>query len=427
MTAETGLQAETAHPPTLSDELAVSPVSEIVLKVHSRCNLNCDYCYVYNLGDESWREQPKLMSQDTMESVGYRLTEYIQANFDEPPVAMQITYHGGEPLLASPEYYANASRILRQAVGRDTVLRQSVQTNGTLITNEYLDVFRHNRIGVGVSLDGSEIASNRHRLNLAGRSSHADAVRGIKMMQDSAIYRRLFHGILAVIDIENDPLETYQSLKELAPPAIDFLLPHGNWDMPPPGITLDDGERDMHEYPYAKWLNTIFDVWLENDIDRIRIRMFDSIIHGLTGGRSTVETIGGTSAGGLVVVETDGSYEMVDTLKSVPGQVNKTGLHVKRHSLAEANAFMARKAKQLGTLSLSKYCVSCPVVKQCGGGYAPHRYDREGKFNNASVYCPDLSSVITHVYGGLNAHILRRKVEDNIEAINQRDKAAKAK
>ncbi len=393
------------------DEPPMLPqVNEAILKVHSRCNLDCDYCYVYNLGDDSWRDQPKIMSDETVDTFGERLAEYLH---ETNPLSFQVTFHGGEPLLASPDFYARTVSNLRQAVGPKTVLQFAMQTNGTLLTDEYLKVFRKHRVGLGVSLDGPPEA-NKHRLNHAGKETHDETVAGIRRMTDDVRYSHLFHGILSVIDINTDPQEVYYYLKGLSPPAIDFLLPHGNWQDPPQG--LDSLEGRAHR-PYAEWMKAVFSEWFPQMTLPLRIRTFDSIIHLLSNGRSNVESIGGEGGPGLVVVETDGSYELVDTLKSTPGRVSKIGKNVRQHSIQEASAYMAKRAKQLGTTVLADECQACPIKKRCGGGYAPHRYSKEKGFNNRSVFCFDLADMITSIHGALMQHTITHQIMTSHEGV----------
>jgi uncharacterized protein len=384
-------------------------VNEAILKVHSRCNLDCDYCYVYNLGDDSWREQPKLMSDETVDAFGERLAEYLH---ETNPLSFQVTFHGGEPLLASPDFFARTVSNLRQTVGTKTALQFAMQTNGTLLTDEYLKVFRKHRVYLGVSLDGPPSA-NMHRLNHAGKQTHDETVAGIQRMTEDERYRRLFQGILSVVDIENDPVETYAYLKDLNPPAIDFLLPHGNWQDLPKGLDTLEGRMSR---PYAQWLGAVFNEWFPGDTMAVRVRTFDSMIHLLGNGRSNVESLGGESGASLVVVETDGSYELVDTLKSTPGRVSKIGKNVYKHSIHETSAYMAKRSKQLGTTVLTQECETCPVKKQCGGGYAPHRYSKEKGFDNRSVFCFDLADMISSVHGALMKHAVVRRVMNNSEA-----------
>lgn len=400
-----------------------------VAKAHSRCPLNCNGCYVYNSpsGDTSWRDQPGAMSYETVEAFGYRLGEELNCHPSTegsspsppaeeptlvPPARFEVIWHGGEPLLAGPSFYNNAVRMLRNAVSGSTVLEHKIQTAGTLLDDEFLEVFRRNNIRVGVSLNGNREANDRTRVDHAGRSTYDKAVHGIRLMTESTRYSKLFDRILAVVDLRNDPVETYKSLAAFGPPTIDFLLPHGNWHTPPAG--LEDQER-RNKVPYGKWYTAVFDAWFPAHADYIRIRTFDSIIQGLYGGKSSVESIGAKKNGlgyndGLIVVETDGSLDMVDTLKSVPGQVGRTGFNVRDHSISEAMAHMATIAKSLGAATLADACIACPISKVCGGGYLPHRFDEENSFAHRSVFCLDLAYIVAHIEGSLRKHAVYQSV-----------------
>lgn len=391
------------------DEPLIPRIGEAILKIHSRCNLDCDYCYVYNLGDDSWRDQPRVMTSETMQTFADRVGEYLD---EAPPKTFHVTFHGGEPLLAPPEAFDEAARMLRSAAPARTIMQFAVQTNATLLTEKYLKTFRRNAINVGVSLDGGQKENDLHRVTRAGGPSYEMAAKNVSAMVQDARYEKLFTGILAVIDVQNDPLETYYGLLKFRPPQIDFLLPHGNWSSPPAGLETPFGRKDA---PYGQWLNTIFDEWFPDHTSSVRIRIFDSLIHLLTGGRSGFEAVGGAESN-LVVVETDGSYEMVDTLKATPGSVAKTGLHVRRNSLQEAQDYMARKQRTLGALSMAEVCKQCPIVRQCGGGYLPHRYENGNKFNRETVYCQDMQRLVPHVFGGLNEHALRHKTTTSFRA-----------
>ena len=127
----------------------------------------------------------------------------------------------------------------------------------------------------------------------------------IELLQ-TARFRDLYAGLLCTIDVANDPLAVYEALMALRPPRIDFLLPHATWDHPPV-------RRPGADHEYADWLTAIYDRWLA-DGRPAEIRTFDSIISTLRGGDSLTEALG-LGPTGLVVIETDGSYEQVDSLK----------------------------------------------------------------------------------------------------------------
>ncbi|MBX6387729.1 MAG: FxsB family radical SAM/SPASM domain protein [Frankia sp.] len=364
------------------------PFRQFIVKIHSRCNLACSYCYVYASDGAGWREQPRVMSRDTARRVADRIAEHAGAH-DLPTV--DVVLHGGEPLLAGAAFISWFAGTLRAAVRPGTRLRLSAQTNGLLLTPAMLDALAEHDIRVGVSLDGPREVNDRRRPRADGRGSHADAARGLRLL-GSPRYRRLFAGVLAVVDLSADPLDVYAELLKYDPPAIDVLLPHGTWSTPPPGRPTDDPATT----PYADWLVRLFDRWYDSPRQETDIRLFSTLISLLLGGRGAVESVGLAPAT-LLVIETDGSLEQVDTLRAAYDGAADTGLDVFRHPFDEALRQPGVAARQLGMAALAPACQACPVGRVCGGGYYPHRYRAGAGYRNPSVYCPDLLALITHI------------------------------
>jgi uncharacterized protein len=217
-----------------------------------------------------------------------------------------------------------------------------------------------------------------------------------------AQHRHLYGGILCTVDLANDPLDVYTSLLAFDPPRLDFLLPHGNWTSPPPGRSVDGTDS-----PYADWLRVVFDRWYDAPHQETRIRLFESLISLSLGGPSTSEAVG-LSPIDLLTIETDGSIEQADVLKTTAEGMAATGLHIARNSFEQALAHPMIRARQLGQDALSTTCRACPVVKVCGGGLHAHRYHAQNGFDNPSVYCSDLRALIEHIGRRLTASIANR-------------------
>jgi uncharacterized protein len=274
-----------------------------------------------------------------------------------------------------------------------------VQTNGLLLDDSYLALFARLNIRVGVSLDGGPAANDRHRRYGNGRGSYDDVARALRLLGQEQ-YRHLYGGILCTIDLRNDPLDVYESLLAFEPPRLDFLPPHGNWNSPPPGRTVDGTDT-----PYADWLSSVFDRWYGAPRQETRIRLFESLISLLLGGPSYSEAVG-LSPIDLLTVETDGSIEQADVLKTSAEGMAATGLHLARDPFDRALAHPMIRARQRGLDALSATCRACPVVRVCGGGLYAHRYHAQNGFDNPSVYCPDLRALITHIRDRLAADIM---------------------
>ncbi|MFD0469369.1 radical SAM protein [Nonomuraea thailandensis] len=130
-----------------------TPFRQFILKLHSRCNLACDYCYVYEMADQGWRGQPRRMSKATIDRVAARVAEHAEAHGMR---AVEIVLHGGEPLLAGVEHTRYAVNRLRAELGDGVTATVRVQTNGVLLNEAFLRLFAELDVRVGVSLDGDE-------------------------------------------------------------------------------------------------------------------------------------------------------------------------------------------------------------------------------------------------------------------------------
>ncbi|MEU9603586.1 radical SAM/SPASM protein FxsB, inactivated metallohydrolase extension form [Streptomyces sp. NPDC048057] len=360
------------------------PFREIVLKVHSRCDLACDHCYIYEHADQSWRTRPKAISDEAISWTALRLAEHAK-NHALPSVS--VILHGGEPLLAGPARLRRVCEELTRALDGIADLDLRIHTNGLQLSPRYLDLFCEYDLKVGISLDGDRAANDRHRRFADGRTSHPLVLKAVDLLREER-YRHLYLGLLCTVDVANDPVAVYDALAELEPPRIDFLLPHATWDQPP-------ARPDGSPTAYADWLLTVFDRW-DAGGRPVPVRLFESVFSTLAGGPSLTESLG-LAPTDLVVVETDGALEQVDSLKSAYEGAAATGFDVMRHAFDEVAAHPGVRARQLGLASVSDACRACPVVRSCGGGLYTHRYRTSNEFDNTSVYCTDLEALIRGV------------------------------
>ncbi|MFG3283499.1 radical SAM/SPASM protein FxsBH, inactivated beta-hydroxylase extension form [Streptomyces sp. NPDC048111] len=357
------------------------PFREIVLKVHSRCDLACDHCYVYEAADQTWRDQPRAISDQVISRTARRLAEH--AGKHRLP-SVTVILHGGEPLLAGPARLRRVCEELTAALAPVTDLDLRVHTNGVLLGPRYLDLFEEFGVRVGISLDGDRAANDRHRRFADGRSSHPQVLAAVALLQQPR-YRPLFLGLLCTVDLANDPVAVHDALTALDPPRIDYLLPHATWQTPPP-------RPGGAATPYADWLLAVFDRW-DAQGRTVPVRLFESVLSTLGGGPSLTESLGLAPAD-IVVVETDGSLEQVDSLKSAYEGAAGTGFSVFRDDFDAVAAHPGVRARQSGLDGVGDQCRGCPVVRSCGGGHYTHRYRAGHGFANPSVYCPDLLALI---------------------------------
>ena len=366
------------------------PFRQFVLKVHSRCDLACDHCYMYEFADQSWRARPKVLSVETAALVGARIAEHAQEHGLE---RVTVVLHGGEPLMAGSGRLDSIAGALRGALDGVAELDLRLHTNAVTLDERFCEVFDKHDIKVGVSLDGDAAANDRHRRYADGRSSHQQVRQALELLRRPG-NRHLFAGILCTIDIANDPIAVYEALVAEQPPRTDLLLPHATWEAPPKRPD-DPATGAPNPTAYADWLTRIYDRWVA-DGRPLGIRIFESVESTLAGGPPLTEALGLTPTD-LLTIETDGEIEQVDTLRVSFDRASATGLHIARDTLDTAAQNPGVRARQQGLDGLSAQCRACPAVKSCGGGYYPHRYRAENGFDNPSVFCADLLKLIDHI------------------------------
>lgn len=328
------------------------------------------------------------MSLATAARLGERINEHATAHGVEQ---VDFVLHGGEPLLLGVAYLGEICRTVAEHAP-DVRIRWNGQTNGTEYTEEVLEFSREWGVTFGLSMDGPSAVNDLHRVDHAGRSSFRAVARALSLLSSPA-GRPYWGGILAVIDLRADPVETYSYFRSFDPPSIDFLMPLGHHDLRPPGK-----ERGLDTTPYADWLLQVFDLWYDERPQPVRFRRFRDIIALYLGATRSSEEWG-LQPVDFIVVETNGEIQAVDTLKvTYPGACD-LGMNIFSHSFDAALQSPKVRARQQNWSALSETCQACDLVRVCGGGYFPQRYSARNGFRNPSVYCADLMKLIRTVTG----------------------------
>jgi uncharacterized protein len=358
-----------------------TPVNDVVFKIHQRCNLACSYCYVYNHVDQSWRDRPAMMTPEVFTAAVRRLATHVRRH---GLTSVRAVLHGGEPMLLGAVRLGELADEVRRTLPDTCAVEVGMQTNGVLLTTPALRRLRDHGIKIGVSVDGTEDDHDRHRVTHNGRGSFAAVSRALALLA-APEFRDNYAGLLCTVAPGSDPAATYAQLLAFDPPVIDFLLPHANWQTPP-------DRPDDNPTAYGDWLSAVFQTWYRSS-DPPAVRIFNDVLDLLLGGASRSEQLG-LSPSALLVVESDGSIEQVDVLKSAYPDACATGLDVHHDELDAALEDPGVVARQIGVAALADACLACPVHRICGGGHYAHRYRLGSGFRERSVYCADMARFI---------------------------------
>jgi uncharacterized protein len=322
-----------------------------VKPVGARCNLACSYCY--------YLDKTELLSETGLQRMTDELLEiyiiqHIQASAGP---AIFFSWHGGEPTLAGLNYFRRIIELQKKHLPENCRIVNGLQTNGTLLDEEWCSFLAEQNIIVGISLDGPKELHSISRCSKDGHPSFDAVLRGYRLLKKHGIIAE----ILCVVNSKNvsHPLRVYQFFNELQAEYITFL----------PLVEKDTtGEklitkRTVSAKAFGEFLCTIFDEWKTEDIGKVKIQIFEEAIRTAFKLEHTL-CIFKKTCGGVPVIEHNGDFyscdHFVDSSHRI-GNIRKTSL-VQLLESREQKAFGQAKLN-----TLPDYCLSCEVLSMCNG------------------------------------------------------------
>lgn len=355
-------------------------VKELKLKVTSICNLNCKYCYVFNQGDYSYKKEDAVMSEKIMEYIIKQLKQYCERHSLD---TFLIIFHGGEPLLAPKIFYEKFIECAKIEIP-ETDIRFALQTNATLLSEEWIALFNSLDISVGLSLDGTREASKYRVFRSSGKNAYDKIIDGINLFYKN---KYPIH-TLSVINTQESPEVTYNHLKKNHITYSDFLYPDKIFD-----------NKDSNDKLISSWLIELFELWYEDTSDdKPMIRLFDVLIGLILGVERGNETIGRKN-NQTICIKPNGDIQAVDNLMVCGDGFTKTGYNVINNTFDEAlkNQLMQKCCNSHKDSELCYKCKKCIIKNICGGGHLAHRYSQINGFDNPSVYCSEIFMLVMHI------------------------------
>jgi uncharacterized protein len=338
------------------------------------CNLDCHYCFYL----EKEKLYPKAsrwaMNPEVLED---SIRQYVAAQ-DGPVVS--FTWQGGEPTLLGLDYFRKVVQLQeRYAYGKR--IENSFQTNAVLINEAWAEFFAQYHFLLGVSIDGPEHLHDHYRVFKGGRSSFADTLRGLRHLQS--------HGVefntLTVVNRQNSqyPLEVYHFLKEIGSRYMQFLpvVERRARETPADGLTLIapsySGQSDVTEWSvpaleYGQFLCTIFDEWVQHDVARYYVQLFDVALESWLG-LTPALCVFRETCGSALALEHNGDLYSCDHFvypEHRLGNILETAMELLVNSPQQV-AFGNQKRD-----SLPQYCRNCEVRFACHGECPKHRFIR---------------------------------------------------
>jgi uncharacterized protein len=338
-----------------------SRIFQVFVKpVGSICNLACRYCY-YLDKEQLYPEAESFRMPDII------LEEYIVQHIEastEPVI--RFSWHGGEPTLLGLDYFRKIAALQRRHQPGNRSIANGIQTNGTLLDEEWCRFLAAEGFAVGLSLDGPQELHDRFRLTKGKKPTFKQAMRGYELLQKHRVYT----DILCVVNSFNvrHPSRVYRFFKQIKAPYISFLP----LVEPQPGSEGGVSSRTVPAEAFGVFLCTIFDEWIIRDIGRIKIQIFEEAArtafdqdHSLCIFRET--------CGDIPVIEHNGDFFSCDHFVD-PGYRLGNIIETPLVELLESPVQRAFGQAKLDTLP--GCCQTCEVRAMCNGGCPKNRFLR---------------------------------------------------
>ena len=360
----------------MNDNIAnpfAKPLYVMLKPAGAHCNLACKYCYYLEKNKLYPTAQRHLMSDEMLEQF---TREYIEA---QTMNQVLFTWHGGEPLLRSIDFYRKALSLQQKYAGGRRV-DNVIQTNGTLLTDEWCEFFAQNHWLVGISIDGQQPDHDHYRLTAAGKPSWKKVMQGIKLLKK--------HGVewnaMAVVNAynANHPLEFYRFFKENGcqflqfTPIVERLTRHED------GRTLAS-LADKNEIPLSEasvtpeqwgyFLCAIFDEWVRKDVGKIFVEIFDCTLANWMGISPGICAYS-KECGHAGVMEHNGDVYSCDHFVFPEYKLG----NIRDHSLIDMlYGEQQQEFSRLKHSSLPRQCKECDMEFACHGECPKNRFMKD--------------------------------------------------
>lgn len=381
----------------MNDNIAnpfAKPLYVMLKPAGAHCNLACKYCYYLEKNKLYPTAQRHLMSDEMLEQF---TREYIEA---QTMNQVLFTWHGGEPLLRSIDFYRKALSLQQKYAGGRRI-DNVIQTNGTLLTDEWCEFFAQNHWLVGISIDGPQPYHDHYRLTAAGKPSWKKVMQGIKLLKK--------HGVewnaMAVVNAynANHPLEFYRFFKENGcqflqfTPIVERLTRHED------GRTLaslaDKDEISLSEASVApeQWgyfLCAIFDEWVRKDVGKIFVEIFDCTLANWMGISPGICAYS-KECGHAGVMEHNGDVYSCDHFVFPEYKLG----NIRDHSLIDMlYGEQQQEFSRLKHSSLPRQCKECDMEFACHGECPKNRFMKDKYGDSGLNYlCPGYYHYYQHV------------------------------
>lgn len=316
------------------------------------CNLDCDYCYYLNKEELYPKGESFRMSDDVLEAY---IVQQIEAS---PGPIINFSWHGGEPTLLGLDYFRGIVALQRRYTPPKRRITNGIQTNGTLLDDDWCRFFAAERFAVGLSLDGPQELHDAYRVTKGQQPTHTQVMRGYELLRQHEVQC----DVLCVVHAGNVgfPRQVYRFFKQIKAQFLGFLPLVEPQPDAPSGVSA----RSVTPDAFGTFLCTIFDEWARRDTSRIMVQMFEEVARWAYGQPHAL-CIFRETCGDVPVVEHNGDFFTCDHFVDPTHRLG----NIKQTPLIDLVASPAQMAfGQAKSAALPAYCRACKFLNMCNGG-----------------------------------------------------------
>lgn len=379
------------------------PFSLIAKPTGAACNLDCSYCFFLSK-EVLWEVEGQEMSDDILRAW---LVNYLDA---QPDGNVTIGWQGGEPTMRGLGFFRAAVALAESLKRPRQQLQHAIQTNGTLLDDEWGEFMAEHRFLVGISIDGPPALHDHYRVNKAGRGTYKQVRRGWEVMRRHGVDTNL----LCTVNSANQhhPLEVYQHFRdELGAEFMQFIpiverVAAGEERVAESGWRADDGgfvlytqtgdgvtTRSVDAWAYGDFLVTVFDEWVSRDVGRVFVQDIDAALGAMFGQYSLC--VHAPECGTAVAMQHDGDVYACDHFVEPDHRLGNAASDCFRNMLAQPKQREFGRSKRT---SLPTQCQACPVRWACHGGCPKDRFAvTPGGEAGLNHLCPGYYRFFSHI------------------------------
>jgi len=355
----------------------ISGIHVVAKPIGPVCNLNCDYCF--------YLEKQSLFGPEEQYRMPYEVLASFIANYinSQPTPVVEFVWQGGEPTLLGLDFFKRVIELQQPFVGLKTI-SNSLQTNGTLLNDEWCEFLKEHSFMVGISLDGPQEIHDRYRRDRSGKGTFDRVMQGLRLLQEHGVE----YNVLASVARETakHPLKVYRFLKDAGIEFIQFApiverLPDarskelGLRFAGPAALDREEEQTEVTPWTvipaeYGDFLIEVYEEWVRNDVGTTFVMNFEWVLNAWISNPSPV-CVHARQCGGSLVLEHNGDIYSCDHFVYPEYRLGNV--------LNDALEVLAEKSRQAGfgitkETGLPLQCRECEVLAACQGGCPKHRF-----------------------------------------------------